>query len=108
MAALQRSTISFRREGSSGTVWDDRKLIAEMDEQGKRDLSGLRHSYSIGCPSIVASSSGAADADPVYIRSRSAPAVKIMLIPKSVGRKFKGVLAKPKSKLSEAEPERRG
>ncbi|CAH2067994.1 unnamed protein product [Thlaspi arvense] len=32
MAGLQRSTISFRRQGSSGIVWDDR-LIAELNKQ---------------------------------------------------------------------------
>ncbi|CAN8312252.1 unnamed protein product [Cochlearia groenlandica] len=32
MEALQRSTISFRRQGSSGIVWDDR-LIAELNKQ---------------------------------------------------------------------------
>uniref|UniRef100_A0A1J3I3J4 MAPK kinase substrate protein n=1 Tax=Noccaea caerulescens TaxID=107243 RepID=A0A1J3I3J4_NOCCA len=33
MEALQRSTISFRRQGSSGIVFDDR-LIAELSKQG--------------------------------------------------------------------------
>lgn len=108
MATLQRSTISFRREGSSGAVWDDGKLIAEMDEQGKRDQNGLRHSHSVGGHFIMASLPGSVDADPVYIRSRSVSAVTKMLIPKSVGQKFKGVLGKPKSKLSETQPERRG
>ncbi|CAN8293272.1 unnamed protein product [Cochlearia groenlandica] len=32
MGGLQRSTISFRRQGSSGIVWDDR-LIAELNKQ---------------------------------------------------------------------------
>ncbi|CAH2037524.1 unnamed protein product [Thlaspi arvense] len=32
MEGLQRSTISFRRQGSSGIVWDDR-LIAELNKQ---------------------------------------------------------------------------
>ncbi|KAF8050133.1 hypothetical protein N665_2038s0006 [Sinapis alba] len=32
MAGLQRSNISFRRQGSSGIVWDDR-LIAELNKQ---------------------------------------------------------------------------
>ncbi|CAA7028640.1 unnamed protein product [Microthlaspi erraticum] len=33
MEGLQRSTISFRRQGSSGIVFDDR-LIAELSKQG--------------------------------------------------------------------------
>ncbi|ESQ35263.1 hypothetical protein EUTSA_v10009053mg [Eutrema salsugineum] len=32
MEGLQRSTTSFRRQGSSGIVWDDR-LIAELNKQ---------------------------------------------------------------------------
>ncbi|CAH8353796.1 unnamed protein product [Eruca vesicaria subsp. sativa] len=32
MEGLQRSTISFRRQGSSGIVWDDR-VIAELNKQ---------------------------------------------------------------------------
>ncbi|KAL3535838.1 hypothetical protein ACH5RR_004299 [Cinchona calisaya] len=30
MAGLQRSEISFRRQGSSGLVWDDRVLSGEL------------------------------------------------------------------------------
>ncbi|XP_059644150.1 uncharacterized protein At1g15400-like [Cornus florida] len=30
MAGLQRSTSSFRRQGSSGLVWDDKLLAAEV------------------------------------------------------------------------------
>ncbi|XP_010537988.1 PREDICTED: uncharacterized protein At1g15400-like [Tarenaya hassleriana] len=32
MAGLQRSTISFRRQGSSGIVWDDRFLSGELNQ----------------------------------------------------------------------------
>ncbi|CAD5317722.1 unnamed protein product [Arabidopsis thaliana] len=39
MAGLQRSTISFRRQGSSGIVWDDR-LIAELSQQAANDRKG--------------------------------------------------------------------
>ncbi|GFP95513.1 uncharacterized protein at1g15400 [Phtheirospermum japonicum] len=32
MAGLQRSAISFRRQGSSGLVWDDKLLASESDQ----------------------------------------------------------------------------
>lgn len=33
MAGLQRSSMSFRRQGSSGFVWDDRFLSGELKQQ---------------------------------------------------------------------------
>lgn len=35
MAGLQRSAVSFRRQGSSGLVWDD-KFLAELNQIGKQ------------------------------------------------------------------------
>ncbi|KAI4381959.1 hypothetical protein MLD38_007974 [Melastoma candidum] len=32
MAGLQRSAVSFRRQGSSGLVWDDRFLSGELNQ----------------------------------------------------------------------------
>ena len=32
MAGLQRSAVSFRRQGSSGFVWDDRFLSEELNK----------------------------------------------------------------------------
>ncbi|XP_027344853.1 uncharacterized protein At1g15400-like [Abrus precatorius] len=32
MAGLQRSAVSFRRQGSSGLVWDDRFLSGELNK----------------------------------------------------------------------------
>lgn len=32
MAGLQRSTTSFRRQGSSGLVWDDKLLSGELNQ----------------------------------------------------------------------------
>ncbi|GMI82046.1 MAPK SUBSTRATES IN THE STOMATAL LINEAGE 1 [Hibiscus trionum] len=34
MAGLQRSEVSFRRQGSSGLVWDDRFLSDALKQQG--------------------------------------------------------------------------
>lgn len=33
MAGLQRSAVSFRRQGSSGLVWDDKLLSVELGQQ---------------------------------------------------------------------------
>ncbi|XP_048233477.1 uncharacterized protein At1g15400-like [Ricinus communis] len=32
MAGLQRSAVSFRRQGSSGLVWDDKALSGELNQ----------------------------------------------------------------------------
>ncbi|GAV66001.1 hypothetical protein CFOL_v3_09512 [Cephalotus follicularis] len=37
MAGLQRSAISFRRQGSSGFVWDDRFLSGELNKVKQSD-----------------------------------------------------------------------
>ncbi|XP_048331601.1 uncharacterized protein LOC125422932 [Ziziphus jujuba] len=40
MATLQRSSFSFRRQGSSGVVWDDKFMRGEfrqIDEEGGHD-----------------------------------------------------------------------
>ncbi|XP_042497622.1 uncharacterized protein At1g15400-like [Macadamia integrifolia] len=52
MAGLQRSTISFRRQGSSGLVWDDKVLSGDLDEmkqkeEGTEEVRELRTSKSV-------------------------------------------------------------
>ncbi|TKY48094.1 hypothetical protein E2542_SST25508 [Spatholobus suberectus] len=46
MAGLQRSAVSFRRQGSSGFVWDDRFLSEELnkvkEEQDKDEIKELQ------------------------------------------------------------------
>ncbi|KAI9110286.1 hypothetical protein K1719_018728 [Acacia pycnantha] len=37
MAGLQRSEVSFRRQGSSGLVWDDRFVSEELNKANQRD-----------------------------------------------------------------------
>ncbi|KAE8646448.1 MAPK kinase substrate protein At1g80180 [Cucumis sativus] len=37
MAGLQRSVVSFRRQGSSGVVWDDKFIAEELRKAGKDD-----------------------------------------------------------------------
>ncbi|XP_014515899.1 MAPK kinase substrate protein At1g80180 [Vigna radiata var. radiata] len=37
MAGLQRSAVSFRRQGSSGLVWDDKLVSAELNNDQNQD-----------------------------------------------------------------------
>ncbi|MED6123490.1 hypothetical protein PIB30_049570 [Stylosanthes scabra] len=37
MGGLQRSEVSFRRQGSSGLVWDDRFLSGELNKINKQE-----------------------------------------------------------------------
>ncbi|KAJ8637640.1 hypothetical protein MRB53_011907 [Persea americana] len=53
MAGLQRSSVSFRRQGSSGLIWEDRFLSGELNqkkqkEEGEKEIGGLRHCQSVG------------------------------------------------------------
>ncbi|XP_047316940.1 MAPK kinase substrate protein At1g80180-like [Impatiens glandulifera] len=40
MAGLQRSAISFRRQGSSGLIWDDKLISAELMKQKEEEEGG--------------------------------------------------------------------
>ncbi|KAI3982033.1 hypothetical protein MKX01_018939 [Papaver californicum] len=59
MEGLQRSAISFRRQGSSGLVWEDRFISGELNkkeekqkqgegEEGAVEFRELRSSKSVG------------------------------------------------------------
>lgn len=52
MAGLQRSSLTFRRSGSSGMVWDHESLMSEdhhgQMDQGEPEFKELRHSRSVG------------------------------------------------------------
>lgn len=37
MAGLQRSVVSFRRQGSSGLVWDDKFISEELNKPAQND-----------------------------------------------------------------------
>lgn len=83
MAGLQRSTKSFRRQGSSGVVWDDKLLPEEIDELLRRDGGNagsgnpeLRHCYSIGGTGMMVGNNVEGEdgiAPCVYSRSYSTP-----------------------------------
>ncbi|CAM0879856.1 unnamed protein product [Alopecurus aequalis] len=47
MAGLQRSSMTFRRSGSSGLVWDER-LMSDDHGQMETEFKELRHSRSVG------------------------------------------------------------
>ncbi|KAL5976949.1 hypothetical protein ACLOJK_021286 [Asimina triloba] len=56
MSGFQRSSVSFRRQGSSGLVWEDRflsgdlnemKKRTELEEQGGDKMRGLRACKSV-------------------------------------------------------------
>ncbi|KAJ4950218.1 hypothetical protein NE237_027050 [Protea cynaroides] len=46
MAGLQRSTISFRRQGSSGLVWDDPVLSVDVNQKKQKEGTEFRESRS--------------------------------------------------------------
>ncbi|XP_058112959.1 MAPK kinase substrate protein At1g80180-like [Magnolia sinica] len=56
MAGLQRSSVSFRRQGSSGLIWEDRLLSGDLNQMKKRqeeaeggvEYRELRTSQSVG------------------------------------------------------------
>ena len=55
MAALQRSAVSFRRQGSSGVIWEDRFYSGDLnmmkhrqDQEANRELGELRKCQSFG------------------------------------------------------------
>ncbi|KAL5975292.1 hypothetical protein ACLOJK_031971 [Asimina triloba] len=77
MAGLQRSAVSFRRQGSSGLVWDDRVLTEEQNQTKKDNEGGeggdvefreMRASQSV---SLAATREGSSAAAASMRRSRS-------------------------------------
>ncbi|KAE8797132.1 hypothetical protein D1007_27682 [Hordeum vulgare] len=50
MAGLQRSSLTFRRSGSSGMVWGERLMSDEHSQwtSGEPEFRELRHSRSVG------------------------------------------------------------
>ncbi|KAK3210886.1 hypothetical protein Dsin_015592 [Dipteronia sinensis] len=45
MDGLQRSTTSFRRQGSSGLIWDDKLLSGELNNQVKHKEAAADHHH---------------------------------------------------------------
>lgn len=79
MASLKRSTKSFRRQGSSGSIWGNTEdLTDEIDQlmKGEGKLAELRHCHSIGGGGTAARGEVNAAEPPVYKRNLSAPPAK--------------------------------
>ncbi|CAI9771489.1 unnamed protein product [Fraxinus pennsylvanica] len=75
MASLQRSSKSFRRQGSSGSVWNE-KLAEEPNQVKTAELRHCRSTGDTGSGGMV--EHGAAP--PVYIRWLSTPSAKPLLL----------------------------
>ncbi|XP_059659122.1 MAPK kinase substrate protein At1g80180-like [Cornus florida] len=71
MAALQRSAKSFRRQGSSGIVWDDKLL--QIDPRELRACQSVNDTMT----SMVEHGGSSTASSPVYLRSNSAPTAAI-------------------------------
>ncbi|KAK9280306.1 hypothetical protein L1049_013994 [Liquidambar formosana] len=95
MAFLQRSAVSFRRQGSSGLVWDDKLLSGETQKEGKSEYRELRPCQSTGTIGMM-ERVGSSAAPPKCNRSFSTPAMK-PASPKLTGCGFVGVFEKSKS-----------
>ncbi|CAK9329584.1 unnamed protein product, partial [Citrullus colocynthis] len=103
MAGLQRSAVSFRRQGSSGLVWDDRFFSGELKPTKRRHeehdvvfLSGELRPRNVG------------SGGPTFERTRSSAAYRMEAIspspspstgdpssPKFAGCGFCGVFGRP-------------
>lgn len=76
MASLVRSTKSFRRQGSSGSVWSKgedsaEKIHPSIEVEGR--LAGLRNYHSFGGGTRVATGEVNVSGPPVWRRVLSAP-----------------------------------
>ncbi|KAJ6327464.1 hypothetical protein OIU78_014353 [Salix suchowensis] len=47
MAGLQRSAMSFRRQGSSGLVWDDKLISRELNRKQEQEEQEPQHDQKI-------------------------------------------------------------
>ncbi|KGN65310.1 uncharacterized protein At1g15400 [Cucumis sativus] len=109
MAELQRSAVSFRRQGSSGLVWDDRFLSGELKPTTKR-LHEDQHNVVFLSGELRPSRSVRSGGAPTFERHRSSAAYKMDTIspspspspsrgdpssPKFAGCGFCGVFGRP-------------
>ncbi|XAR69368.1 hypothetical protein NMG60_11000917 [Bertholletia excelsa] len=95
MATLERSTKSFRRQGSSGLVWDYDEYLIDNMSQTPVDCRELRHCQSTGvCPSGKMKKGGRTKEVPsVFGRSLSTPASNLQTL-KAFGSKILGATEK--------------
>ncbi|XP_047962716.1 uncharacterized protein At1g15400-like [Salvia hispanica] len=57
MAGLQRSAVSFRRQGSSGFVWDDKFLSGELNKLADQQKEEYKNKRSQNVKSAAAENS---------------------------------------------------
>ncbi|KAI7987911.1 MAPK kinase substrate protein [Camellia lanceoleosa] len=58
MASLQRSAVSFRRQGSSGLIWEDKYFSGDLSvmkqrQEANKEFGGLRKCQSDGSTTVV-------------------------------------------------------
>lgn len=86
MAGLQRSAVSFRRQGSSGFVWDDRFLSGELNklnqkeehhhQDQQRDLEHSSEIKELNTPSLTIERSRSNGGGRVYRTGKVSPAIE--------------------------------
>ncbi|RDX70918.1 MAPK kinase substrate protein, partial [Mucuna pruriens] len=76
MAGLQRSAVSFRRQGSSGFVWDDRFLSEELNKvkEDQNDKGEIKEIQPTVTPPLERSRSSAGTR--AYRTGRVSPAIE--------------------------------
>jgi hypothetical protein len=74
MAGLQRSSMTFRRSGSSGMVWDERLM---PEDHSQMEFKELRHARSVGSVGLQCRrvGSGADRSTQAYRARRVTPAL---------------------------------
>lgn len=88
MATLQRSEKSFRRQGSSGSVWDGKKLTQEVNQLMRKEGNSEDHRQLRPCYSISGGvrEGSLSNVEPrVYARSLSTPSPMVGVVGNSGG-----------------------
>ncbi|KAJ7011607.1 hypothetical protein NC653_001888 [Populus alba x Populus x berolinensis] len=77
MAGLQRSDVSFRRQGSSGLIWDDRYISGELNQVNqKQEHEGDQRTGSATTPNITIERSRSNGGQRGYRTGRVSPAIE--------------------------------
>jgi hypothetical protein len=98
MAGLQRSSMTFRRSGSSGLVWDER-LMSEDHSQMEPEFKELRHSRSVGSVGLQRRRDGGVEHGSQAYRARRVTPALDPPSPKVPGCIFCGIFRKAGSSV---------
>uniref|UniRef100_A0A2N9I4B8 MAPK kinase substrate protein n=1 Tax=Fagus sylvatica TaxID=28930 RepID=A0A2N9I4B8_FAGSY len=100
MSGLQRSTTSFRRQGSSGLVWNDKFLSGDINkmkatQQAKEEVEfrELRPSRSVGSIGLLERSRS--KTEHAYLTDKNSPPTMDPPSPKFAGCGFCAIFGKP-------------